>query len=100
MVTVDKAQKDYEEARRILNNVARSRVATDSQKNTAKAARTILSLDFVGKRISAVNDRNAQYSKFVKDMTAVIAKIGKRSPIAALEELNTLVDKASKQTSS
>ncbi|MFG0328519.1 MAG: hypothetical protein ACF8PN_01360 [Phycisphaerales bacterium] len=88
------AQETYRDARRALNNIARSLVATNDQVDEARAARTRLSDEFIGETLDAIADRTIQFESFIEIMDETIARIGRDSPIHALGTLKDIVKKA------
>ena len=94
MPTNAQTQRKYEDARRALNNIARSMLATDAQVTAARKARTRLSREFIRHNITDVRQRTAQFSQFIRDIETVINRIGRNAPIPALDTLKAVVDSA------
>ncbi|MCH8315068.1 MAG: hypothetical protein IIA64_03760 [Planctomycetes bacterium] len=94
MPTNAQTQRKYEDARRALNNIARSMLATDAQVTAARKARTRLSREFIRQNIADVRQRTAQFSQFIRDIERVINRIGRNAPIRALDTLKAVVDSA------
>jgi hypothetical protein len=95
MMLSDKlSQEAYLNARKALNNVARSIRATKAQREEARKARTRLTLDFIGGNIQEVEARTRQFREFINEMENAIERIGKYSPIHALETLKNVVEGA------
>lgn len=96
MPSNNKCQKQYSDARKALNNIARSLKASNEQREEAKKARTKLTLDFIGKNIIEVEKRTEQFRQFINVIENAIKSIGKDSPIKALETLKTIAENSRK----
>ena len=91
MVSNQKAQEVYRNARNALNNIARSRRATPVQRQKARDAMTELTVSYVDKLIEKVEERTIQFQDFITSMETVIESIGSDSPIRALGTLQDIV---------
>ena len=69
-----KAQQIYEEARKTLNNVARSWKATRAQVQQARRARTRLTLEFIGENIQDVEQRTVQFKRSRRDRSVGVGR--------------------------
>jgi hypothetical protein len=98
MPSETECQEAYLKARNALNNIARSLRATDAQRQEARAARTKLTLDFIGKNVEDVEVRSQQFREFIDAMEDAIEQIGRDSPIDALETLKTILSDAEERT--
>jgi len=87
-------QEQYLSAKNALNNIARSRNASDAKKKKAREARTRLILDFIGQNIEQVEERTKQFRNFIDVIEKAIRSIGTDSPINALQTLKTIAENA------
>ncbi len=94
MATNEQCQEAYLNARRALNNIARSTAATEAQRREARKARTKLTSDFIGNNIIQVEARTKQFREFINAMEDAINRIGRNSPIHALETLKSIAEGA------
>ncbi len=96
MLSNNKCQENYFSAKGALNNIARSRKASDAQKKKARKARTRLTLDFINQNIIEVEERTEQFRQFINVIEKAIKSIGKDSPIKALKTLKTIAENSHK----
>ncbi len=96
MLSNNKCQEKYLSAKGALNNIARSRKASDAQKKKARKARTRLTLDFINQNIIEAEERTEQFQQFIDVIEKAIKSIGKDSPIKALETLKSIAENSHK----
>lgn len=96
MPSNNQCQKQYLDARKALNNFARSLKACDEQKLIAKMARTKLALGFIGQNISEVKKRTEQFRQFKNVIENTIEKIGNGKNPPALRALKTIAEDSRK----
>lgn len=94
MPSPDETLQKYEQAEAALDAIARSRAATDDQRNKARQARDALTREFVGNAIIEVEARTVQFQDFIKRMERAIDDLGGNSPLPALQQLQSVVDQA------
>ena len=94
MATNEQCQEVYLNARKALNNIARSATTTEAQRREAREARTKLTSDFIGNNIIQVEARTKQFREFINTMEHAIDRIGRNSPIHALATLKSIADGA------
>jgi hypothetical protein len=96
MPSNNQCREKYLSARRALNNIARSRKASATQRKEARAARTKLTREYIAKNIAQVEERTKQFRRFIREMNEAIESIGKGSPIRALETLTEIAENSRK----
>jgi hypothetical protein len=94
MITNDEAQKDYNTARKALNQIIRSDTATEEERRQATRQRDDLILNYIGRQIDDVHARSAAYAKFIEAMAALIGKLGPDRPLRGLQALQGVVNHA------
>ena len=96
MLSNNKCQNEYLNARRALTNITRSLKATTAQREKARKARTKLTLNFIGQNIKEVEERTEQFRQFVDVIEKAIWSIGKDSPIKGLVTLKKVAESSRK----
>ena len=94
MITNDEAQKNYNNARKALNQIIRSDTATEEERRQAANQRDALILNYIGRQIDDVHARSAAYAKFIEAMAALIVKLGPDRPLQGLQTLRKIVNQA------
>jgi hypothetical protein len=94
MITNDEAQKNYNNARKALNQIIRSDTATEEERRQATRQRDALILNYIGRQIDDVHARSAAYAKFIEAMAALIVKLGPDRPLQGLQMLGGIVNQA------
>lgn len=94
MITNDEAQKNYNNARKALNQIIRSDTVTEEERRQATRQRDELILNYIGRQIDDVHARSAAYAKFIEAMAALIVKLGTDRPLQGLETLRGIVNQA------
>jgi hypothetical protein len=98
MITNEQAQKDYNTARKALNQIIRSDTATEAERQQATRQRDDLILNYIGRQIDDVHARSAAYAKFIEAMAALIGKLGTDRPLLGLQALQGIVNQAAALT--
>ena len=94
MITNDEAQKNYNNARKALNQIIRSDTATEEERRQATKQRDELILNYIGRQIDDVHARSAAYAKFIEAMAALTVKLGTDRPLQGLQTLREIVNQA------
>lgn len=95
MLTNAQADALYGKALDALNDVIRARKGvTAQQKEEARARRTELTLNYIGKAIADVGERTAKFEGFISDMQALINAFDPGAKASGIRRLKGVVDEA------
>jgi hypothetical protein len=94
MITNDEAQKNYNNARKALNQIIRSDTATEEERRQTTRQRDALILNYIGRQIDDVHARSAAYAKFIEAMATLIVELGPDRPLQGLQTLRGIVNQA------
>jgi len=95
---ISKAQASarYQEARDALSAIVQSPKATQAEKKLARRKRDMLDSEFIGRALSDIEERTAQFESFVAEMDAVTDRLEGNSLVKAVRKAREVTDKAKK----
>jgi hypothetical protein len=93
MITLAKARQDYQDAIAILSQIATAPEASSSERNAAREAAQLLTVNFLTAIETEITALTAQYQEFITSLNGLIARLSVgTTPVGALNQLTSLVN--------